>query len=337
MKPNNKIKVSICCTAYNHEKYIEATLKSFLAQITNFQFEIIIHDDASTDKTAEIIRLYEERYPKIIHAIYQCANQYSKGIKITQKFIAPKTKGEYIALCEGDDFWTDPYKLQKQVDMLENNKNSFFCVHRTEEINENGTRTGIIFPKNNIKTSVILSENFLKMTKTYSFHTSSYLFNGDKWREYQKKSPKFKTVCLVGDEPYMLYFAQLGDVCYLSETMSCYRRGVPSSWSKMQNSGDIIGKKCRNVKNMAYVIKLYDEYTHYKYHNICMLRYAYYLKTAWLLEEKTKQAITSQYRYLFSLFSLKHKILLIIACVFPRIAKKIYVYKILKANESKGY
>ena len=105
----------------------------------------------------------------------------------------------------------------------------------------------------------------------------------------------------------------------------------------MQNSGDIIGKKCRNVKNMAYVIKLYDEYTHYKYHNICMLRYAYYLKTAWLLEEKTKQAITSQYRYLFSLFSLKHKILLIIACVFPRIAKKIYVYKILKANESKGY
>jgi len=90
-------------------------------QKTNFPVEILIHDDASTDGTADIIREYEAQYPDIIKPIYQTENQYSKGIKISQVYQFPRAKGKYIALCEGDDYWIDPYKLQKQVDFLEAN------------------------------------------------------------------------------------------------------------------------------------------------------------------------------------------------------------------------
>jgi len=113
--------VSICCLAYNHEPYIRDCLDGFMIQQTNFDFEVLIHDDASTDKTAEIIREYEKKYPDIIKPIYQTENQYSKRVGITRVFQFPRARGKYIAMCEGDDYWTDPLKLQKQVDFLESN------------------------------------------------------------------------------------------------------------------------------------------------------------------------------------------------------------------------
>ena len=119
--------VSICCITYNHEPYIRDAIEGFLMQKTDFPFEILIHDDASTDGTADIIREYEAKYPDIIKPIYQTENQYSKGIKVSQVYQFPRAKGKYIALCEGDDYWTDPYKLQKQVDFLEANLNCVIC------------------------------------------------------------------------------------------------------------------------------------------------------------------------------------------------------------------
>ena len=118
---NKEIIVSICCATYNHQKYIRDAIEGFLMQKTTFPFEILIHDDASTDGTADIIREYEAKYPDIIKPIYQRENQYSKGIKISQVYQFPRAQGKYIALCEGDDYWIDPLKLQKQVDYMERN------------------------------------------------------------------------------------------------------------------------------------------------------------------------------------------------------------------------
>ena len=101
------IMVSIVCNAYNQEKYISEAIESFLMQKTNFEFEVLIHDDASTDHTPDIIRSYERKYPDIIFPIYQTKNQYSQGIHITPKYQIPRARGKYIALCEGDDYWTD--------------------------------------------------------------------------------------------------------------------------------------------------------------------------------------------------------------------------------------
>ncbi|KAA6338333.1 putative glycosyltransferase EpsE [termite gut metagenome] len=117
----NEIIVSICCITYNHEPYIRQCLEGFMTQKTSFLFEVLIHDDASTDGTADIIHEYESKYPDIIKPIYQKENQYSKGVRISWVFNFPRAKGKYIALCEGDDYWIDPLKLQKQVDFLENN------------------------------------------------------------------------------------------------------------------------------------------------------------------------------------------------------------------------
>ena len=97
------IKVSICCITFNHEKYIKKALDSFLSQNTDFEYEILIHDDASTDSTADIIREYEKKYPNIIKPIYQTENQYQKGVtNPSGKFNFPRAKGQYIAMCEGD-------------------------------------------------------------------------------------------------------------------------------------------------------------------------------------------------------------------------------------------
>ena len=113
--------VSIDCITYNHCKYIRDALEGFLMQRTNFPVEILIHDDASTDGTAEIIKEYEKQYPWLIKPVYQTENQYSKHNGTISKIQYGSALGKYIAFCEGDDYWTDPYKLQKQVDFLESN------------------------------------------------------------------------------------------------------------------------------------------------------------------------------------------------------------------------
>lgn len=114
--------VSIICTTFNHENFIKETLEGFLSQKTKFSFEIIIHDDASTDNTVSIINDFVSKYPLIITPIFQKENQYSKKeVNIWSDFTFPMTQGKYLALCEGDDYWIDELKLQKQVDFLENN------------------------------------------------------------------------------------------------------------------------------------------------------------------------------------------------------------------------
>lgn len=130
--------VSISCITYNHVEYIRQCLDSFLMQKCDFKFEILVHDDASTDGTSEIIREYQEKYPDIIKAIIQTENQYSKGVRVTSVYNFSRAKGKYIAMCEGDDYWIDSLKLQKQVDFLEKNQDYFACFHHRKVLNERG-------------------------------------------------------------------------------------------------------------------------------------------------------------------------------------------------------
>ena len=105
--------VSIACITYNHENYIRDAIEGFLMQKTTFPVEIIIHDDASADNTAQIVKEYTDKNSDLFIPIFQTENQYSQGNKPLANFVFPRAKGKYIAICEGDDYWTDPYKLQK--------------------------------------------------------------------------------------------------------------------------------------------------------------------------------------------------------------------------------
>ena len=129
--------VSVCVITYNHGKYIRQCLYGILMQEVTFPYEILIHDDASPDNTAEIIRKYEAKYPEIIKPIYQTVNQYSQGIDVG-KYNFERAVGKYIALCEGDDYWTDPKKLQIQVDFLEEHPEYVGTAHNVRTINEFG-------------------------------------------------------------------------------------------------------------------------------------------------------------------------------------------------------
>lgn len=130
--------VSICCITYNHQSYLREAVDGFLMQETDFPFEIIIHDDASQDGTTDIVNTYAEHFPDIIKTIIQTENQYSKGGLINPRFVFPKARGRYIALCEGDDYWTDKTKLQKQVDFLEKNPEYVITYTDCQPFDENG-------------------------------------------------------------------------------------------------------------------------------------------------------------------------------------------------------
>lgn len=321
---DNQIMVSVYCLAYNHGKYIRQTLDGFVNQVTSFRYEVIVHDDASPDDTAHIIREYEEKYPKIIHGIYQTVNQYSQKVDIVSEIILPHVKGKYVAICEGDDYWTDTSKLQKQVDALEQNKECFFCVHKTVEVSEDEKPTGVVYPSKEYRAGIITPEDFLMMGQDYSFQTSSYMFNGDKWREYQKNQPEFKKLCSVGDETYMLYFANLGAIYYINEEMSCYRRGVPSSWSEMQKRGNRLQKTCDHAEEMVRVLQSYDKFTDGRFHKVCLMRQAQGVITRLILSGKVYEMLKKENRELFDVLATKQKIKVIAGSLAPKTAQKIY-------------
>lgn len=124
---DNNVVVTIRCLVYNHEQYLRKCLDGFIMQKTNFPFEAVVHDDASTDGSAAIIKEYAERYPSIIKPIFEIENQYSKHDGSLRRIMNEHTRGKYVAMCEGDDYWIDPLKLQKQVDFLENHPDYGMC------------------------------------------------------------------------------------------------------------------------------------------------------------------------------------------------------------------
>ena len=257
----NKTLVSISCITYNHEKYIVDALDSFLMQKTDFDFEILIHDDASTDRTADIIRDYEKRWPNIIKPIYQIENQYKKGRqRMFYTFNDSRAIGEYIALCEGDDYWTDPYKLQKQVDYMIKNPECSMCIHSADTVDGDKKFQGIkVRP---YKESSVVSTDDL-ITGGGSFcATASIMY----CRNLIEDPPQFFMDAHVGDYPLQLILASKGQVYYIDESMSNYRVGIQGAWTTNLNSGK--DEKEKNIKNLENDIKLlkgFDIYTNHKY------------------------------------------------------------------------
>ena len=222
----DKVAVSVVCATYNHELYIREALEGFLMQETNFPFEIIIHDDASTDNTANIIREYASKYPAIIRPIFQSENQYSKGGFKPGEYAAGFAKGEYIALCEGDDYWVSENKLQLQHDALKLQSSVSFCFHsafirdgsavspRPEWRYTAGSR---------FTTSDILESPRLSFAPTPSYFLKKSV--------YELMPDWVRTDAPVGDVFVELYAATSGEVIYLDEPMAAYRRNSLGSWT----------------------------------------------------------------------------------------------------------
>lgn len=251
--------LSICCITYNHEKYIADAIESFLMQETSFSFEIIIHDDASTDNTPLIIKQYEMKYPNIIRCIYQTENQYSKGNKPLTDFLLPLVNGKYIATCEGDDFWIDKHKLQKQVNFLEKNQEYNMCFHKVKVVNTEKKFCGRYVGELGEKSREVSIKD---VACGGIVHVSSRVATVD---FYRKDRPEWIKNARHGDYASALYMSAEGRVFYISETMSAYRIGVEGS--VMTKFRDNYSKKndISYHKNRIETLNMADEYYSYKF------------------------------------------------------------------------
>lgn len=216
--------VSICCISYNHEPYIRQCIEGFVMQRTKFLYEILIHDDASTDNTQNIIKEYQEKYPDIIKPIYQKENQYSKGLNgsINATFNLPRARGKYIAMCEGDDYWTDPLKLQKQFDFMEANPDYSLCFHPAYVKFEDNIQEENLYRKWEDK-----DYSCLEILEQWTIPTASVFYRRDALKdEYHKISsnPDF----LFGDIVLFTYLGQQGKIKCINTYMSVYRRNIKS-------------------------------------------------------------------------------------------------------------
>ena len=218
--------VSIICNTYNHVNYIRQCLDGFLMQETNFPIEILVHDDASTDGTADIVREYEDKYPDLIKPIYQTENQYSKGVKVSLKYQYARAKGKYIALCEGDDYWTDPLKLQKQVEFLENNTEYIICSHKYQYYYENNRRFGLVAPT--VFSGGTFDLEYFILNVDWVVQPLSLLFRQSEvdWNEYARyKHSKDSTLAY--------FLLKKGKGYLLEDVMGVYRLHSGGVWSSV--------------------------------------------------------------------------------------------------------
>ena len=215
---NTPLMVTIRCITYNHKPYIRQCLEGFVMQNTNFRFEAIVHDDASTDGTAAIIREYAEKYPDIIKPIYETENQYSKHDGSLDRIMDAHMHGKYIALCEGDDYWIDPLKLQKQVDFLEKHPEYGLCYTNYETLYESKKQ---IVPAPSAKRNSgnifeeLLQRNFI-VTATVLFRTNVYYSASKQIMEYAQSWS-------IGDYPLWLEIAKDWKIKYLRDCTTIYR------------------------------------------------------------------------------------------------------------------
>lgn len=229
---NNECMVSVLCTAYNHEAYIRDALESFLAQKTDFPFEIIVNDDASPDGTAAIIKEYAARYPQIT-AFCQSKNLYSQNINIEDTVMLPASHGKYIAFCEGDDYWSDPEKLQRQVDFMEAHPEYSACTHDTVIHCCDGSEPDKLYSRVHCPESGDRDIQFTDIIKgmAHAYHTSSLLFR----RVYAFGLPDyFYCGAKYGfaDYPRALFLSLNGRIRFIDRPMSVYRMlSNPTSWS----------------------------------------------------------------------------------------------------------
>lgn len=261
---NQEIMVSIKCLAYNHERYIRKALDGFLMQKTNFKFEVIVHDDASTDNTAAIIREYEEKYPDIIKPIYQTENQHQYG-NLSRRFIDHRFRGKYVAYCEGDDFWTDPNKLQMQVDYLEAHPDCSYTFHNASIVLEDGTPFRDKFLPDNSIFKAFAWENRDKKYYTADIINLAFIPTASVLgrREYIVNRKDFCENAICGDLPLRLSLSLDGYGYYFNRIMSSYRTGNPNSASGQAS------KSKEAIMNTFYghkaILDGFNEYTKYRW------------------------------------------------------------------------
>lgn len=259
--------VSVYCMTYNQEKTIAQAIEGVVGQHTDFAFELIVHDDASTDGTARIVQEYAERYPAILRPIFQRENQFH-NCNLIQTFIHPVSRGKYIAICEGDDFWNDPHKLQKQVDRMESDPSCTLCFHAVRQLDADGTTMDV----RPLKTSGEVPASLVIKRGGLFCPTVSLLFR----RDVMDTWPDFRVMADVYDYPAQVLAASMGRVWYLDEIMATYRFASEGSWTAQHQAVTDYA----HLQNETDWLHSFDRYTNGQYTQDI----AYHMAHLWFTE-----------------------------------------------------
>ncbi|MFJ7850858.1 glycosyltransferase [Peribacillus sp. NPDC097206] len=326
------ILVSINCITYNHENFIEDAIVSFLKQQTNFDFEIIIGEDCSTDNTRKIIEKYVNLYPEKIKLI---TSEMNIGAEKNLRRIHEKSRGKFIALCEGDDFWTDPLKLQKQVEYMEENPECTLCFHNAKVIDSNKTlvrRAVVPWMKNNKK-------YYLRKNTKYSagelallgyIPTASFIYP----KHLLDNPPQWCINSVAGDNVIKLITSSNGYAYYIDEYMSAYRFGVEGSsttnWVKMNDTQE------KKIKLLMRFIKFYEEfdrYSNYKYKNeIDDVKKIFEFQISVINGDWQGKKSRKYYKRILAGLDLKDKIIIYSRYYFPSVYAKLNKLRIFVLN-----
>ena len=251
--------VSIVCDTYNHGPYIRRALDSFLSQKTEFPFEIIVHDDASSDGTADIIRAYETEHPELFRCVYRAENIYRTDPKILEHYVFPLARGKYIAICEGDDYWTSPDKLQKQVSYMEAHPECTLCVCAAELVDPEENPLGSVSPY--AVDTEIPTEDVIRggggFVATASIVAPTRL---------AQNRDAFCDLTDVDDAVLQIWFASQGTTHYFAESMCAYRQAVPGSWTLSYQAA---GREAqiKHHKGLAKALRAFDESSGFIWHD----------------------------------------------------------------------
>lgn len=247
---SGELMVTIRCITYNHERYIRQCLEGFVMQKTNFRYEAIVHDDASTDGTVGIIREYAEKYPEIIKPIFETENQYSKRDGSLGRIMNAHTYGRYVAMCEGDDYWIDPLKLQKQVDFLERNSEFGMIFSRVYVQHDNGAVEKIEMGSDKVSFEQILCDNPIVMLTTCV--RKSLLEDYYQDLDYCRNNGIHNMQWMMGDYPMWVYVAYKAKIYCMPEVTGVYRI-LQESASHSKN----IYKEIAFIKNRMEISHFY--------------------------------------------------------------------------------
>ena len=261
-KDNRPLMVSICCTAYNQEEQIRECLDGFVMQQTNFRFEAVVHDDASTDGTATIIKEYAEKYPDIIKPILETENQYSKHDGSLERIMNEAATGKYVAWCEGDDCWIDPLKLQKQVDYLESHPDCML-VHTDMEVKDVNTGEVLHGKWKKQKNFNLIQRNFgaklipLILAGEYSVTTLTVCARRTIIEQCEKEGlvPSGREF-LMGDTTRWIALASKGEIHLIPDVCACYHV-VGESATHSKNYSNVITFYVSCFKMIDYVVNTY--------------------------------------------------------------------------------
>lgn len=297
-------------------------LDGFVMQKTNFEYEILVHDDASKDNTAEIIQEYMEKYPKLIKPIFQKKNQYSCGVSISNKFQIPRAQGKYIALCEGDDYWIDENKLQKQFDILEAHPEIDICAHGAKKVNFKNNKTNLITPA--LENCVLPVENVIMGGGGY-LATNSLMYR----KKILDDQPPF-TKILFMDYTLQVLGSLRGGLYYISDIMSVYRFMTPGSWTDTFNKPNSKERAIRTNEKWGRMLLQLNEDTSFKYDRIIKKLYVIDMISIYNTISENKKIIKDNYET-YSDLSFQEKFRVILISYYP------WIYKFIKKLKGDFY